>query len=258
VNATVHGPEGINYMAYNRCIGTRYCANNCPYKVRRFNFFDYGVTAFKGSYYGQDLAPYWGRRNPNLVPPRLREKLSEIERMRMNPDVTVRSRGVMEKCTYCIQRINAARVETKLHDLAHVPDGFFQTACQQACPTGSIVFGDHLDPSSRVHAMREHPRTYAMLGYLNTRPRTTYMVGVKNPNRRLLEARGDRHRLELMDDPFHGGGGHEEPDAHAAPAGGGHSNAGRRSFMRDGMKAAADRGYALSLRVLGAATGVHA
>ncbi len=255
VNATVHGPEGLNYMTYNRCIGTRYCANNCPYKVRRFNFFDYGVTAFKGKYYGEEQVPYFGRRNPNLVPPRLREKLREIEKMRMNPDVTVRSRGVMEKCTYCVQRINAARVEMKLHDLQNIPDGFFQTACQQACPTGSIVFGDHLDTASRVHAMREHTRTYAMLGYLNTRPRTTYMVGVKNPNRKLLEARGDRRRIDEMDNPFgdhgHGGGGDSHEGGGHAPAGSGHSDAGRRSFLRDSVKSAADKGYALSLRVLG-------
>jgi molybdopterin-containing oxidoreductase family iron-sulfur binding subunit len=113
VNATVHGPEGINYMVYNRCIGTRYCANNCPYKVRRFNFFDYGVTKFNGDYVGKELVEKYGpdrggitgsgthnKINPNLIPPRLRDKLDEISKMQKNPDVTVRSRGVMEKCTY--------------------------------------------------------------------------------------------------------------------------------------------------------------
>ncbi len=126
VNATIHGPEGINYMTYNRCIGTRYCANNCPYKVRRFNFFDYGVTRFNGDYFFKEvvekIAPERGgitgsnehnKINPNLIPPRLRQKLDEISRMQKNPDVTVRSRGVMEKCSYCIQRINAARIETE-------------------------------------------------------------------------------------------------------------------------------------------------
>lgn len=266
VNATVHGPEGLNYMTYNRCIGTRYCANNCPYKVRRFNYFDFGVAKFKGPYVGEEAVPYFGERNPNLVPPRLRAKLDEITKMQMNPDVTVRSRGVMEKCTYCIQRINAARVEVKLHDLGQVPDGFFQTACQQACPTGSIVFGDMLDASSAVRRMRDHPRTYAMLGYLNTRPRTTYMVGVKNPNRALVEAMarrgapGAEERLHLMDDPFGGhgspAGGHGTGEP-GAPAG--HSDAGgRRGFLRDAARAAADRGYALSLPVIGALAGAPA
>jgi len=127
VNATIHGPEGINYMTYNRCIGTRYCANNCPYKVRRFNFFDYGVTKFNGDYFFKEqveaVVPNrdgitgsgeHNKLNPNLIPPRLRQKLDEISRMQKNPDVTVRSRGVMEKCSYCIQRINAARIEMNL------------------------------------------------------------------------------------------------------------------------------------------------
>ena len=267
VNATVHGPEGLNYMTYNRCIGTRYCANNCPYKVRRFNFFDFGVTKFNGSYVGQDVMPYWGKRNPNLVPPRLREKLDEISRMQKNPDVTVRSRGVMEKCTYCVQRINSARIEVKLHDLKYVPDGFFTTACAQACPTDAIVFGDILDldtrydkkqgggqprVGSRVHEMREHARTYALLGFLATRPRTTYMIEVKNPNPRLRTP---------VEDPFHHGpheGGEHHEDSHDDGPAEPHTDAGRSLFLRDAGHAALDRGYALSLRVLGAATGVHA
>jgi MoCo/4Fe-4S cofactor protein with predicted Tat translocation signal len=243
VNATVHGPEGINYMTYNRCIGTRYCANNCPYKVRRFNFFDYGVLKFKGSYFGEDVMPYWGKRNPNLVPPRLRQKLDEISKMQKNPDVTVRSRGVMEKCSYCIQRINQSRIEVKLHDLSVIPDGFFQTACQQACPSDAIVFGDILDTDtaytgadgatrtgSRVYATRNHPRAYALLGYLNTRPRTSYLVAVRNPNPRLRKPE---------EDPF----GHHGGDVHE----GDHAT----TYRRDAGAAAEDRGYALSLRVLG-------
>ncbi|MCC6659601.1 MAG: TAT-variant-translocated molybdopterin oxidoreductase [Phycisphaerales bacterium] len=263
VAATIHGPEGLNYMTYNRCIGTRYCANNCPYKVRRFNFFDYGVTKFNGSYVGEDLMPYWGTRNPNLVPPRLRQKLDEISKMQKNPDVTVRSRGVMEKCSYCVQRINASRIEVKLHDLKYVPDGFFTTACAQACPADAIVFGDILDVDtkyegagggerlgSRVRQMRNHGRTYALLGFLATRPRTTYMVEVKNPNPKL--------RAPVVD-PFHHGGGHGESSEHEA-LGGAHSDAAqsRSLFLRDAGHAALDRGYALSLRVLGAVTGVHA
>jgi Fe-S-cluster-containing dehydrogenase component len=279
VNATIHGDEGLNYMAYNRCIGTRYCANNCPYKVRRFNFHDYGVAKFKGDYIGKDAFPQAGERNPNLIPPRLRERLNEIEKMQKNPNVTVRSRGVMERCSFCIQRINAAKVEVKLRNLASapgVPEGFFQTACQQACPSESIVFGDMLDTTanagkgSLVRQMREHNRTYALLGFLNTRPRTTHMAAVKNPNRTLLEKLGKSERLRLMDDPFgHHGGDHHDSgpgDDHAtpAPAGGGHSmlhgtrDPSRSMFIRDAAKKATDRGYALSLSVLSSFTGLNA
>lgn len=219
VTATVHGVEGTNNMAYNRCIGTRYCANNCPYKVRRFNFFDYGVTKYNGAFFGEkalfgDEGIDQSRFNKNLVPPRLREKLSEISKMRMNPDVTVRSRGVMEKCSYCIQRINAARQEVKVKDIwkngqitemgkgyeAPIPDGFFQVACQQACPTDSIVFGDILDPGSEVHASRESERSYMLLGYLNTRPRTSHMLRVRNPN----PAIGGLDHHDPLDHGYHG------------------------------------------------------
>ncbi len=264
VNATVHGAEGLNYMTYNRCIGTRYCENNCPYKVRRFNFFDYGVTQFNGSYIGQEainkIAPDRGGLtgsgvhndvNPNLIPPRLREKLTQIERMQKNPDVTVRSRGVMEKCTYCIQRINESRVELKIRKIFGVPDGFVQTACQQACPTDAIVFGDILDSASnggqgsRMRQMREHQRTYMLLGFLNTRPRTTYMVRVSNPNPALRTP---------VEDPFghHGSHGTDDHGAHGGDGHAPHADAGmsRSTFLRDGGKKLADKGYALSLRVL--------
>jgi MoCo/4Fe-4S cofactor protein with predicted Tat translocation signal len=254
VNATVHGPEGLNYMTYNRCIGTRYCANNCPYKVRRFNFFDYGVTKFNGDYYFKEIIDDVGGRvpgqegitgsraynkiNPNLIPPRLRQKLDQISRMQKNPDVTVRSRGVMEKCTYCIQRINAGRIEAKLAGLSEIPDGMVQTACQQACPSDAIVFGDMLDPSSRVHALRVNARSYALLGYLNTRPRTSHMVRVRNPNPALCTP----ERRASWENPFHHapGRGGEKGTPHAV----------RRdpSSWRDG-------GYTLSLPVV---TGTHA
>jgi molybdopterin-containing oxidoreductase family iron-sulfur binding subunit len=262
VNATVHGPEGINYQVYNRCIGTRYCENNCPYKVRRFNFFDYGVTKFNGDYLGKEtlesVMPDRGgitgsgvhnKINPNLIPPRLREKLEQIEQMQKNPNVTVRSRGVMEKCTYCIQRLNESRIEMKLHDLKVMPDGFVQTACQQACPTESIIFGDRLDQASDsgkgslVRQRQGHQRTFMLLGYLNTRPRTTYMVRVNNPNPRLRTP---------VADPFGHGGGHG-----GEGEGGGHApehaalEMDRSSFIRSQTKAIADKGYALSLRVLG-------
>ncbi|MBX3317479.1 MAG: TAT-variant-translocated molybdopterin oxidoreductase [Phycisphaeraceae bacterium] len=245
VNATAHGTEGTNDMAYNRCIGTRYCANNCPYKVRRFNFFDYAVTKFNGSYYGKDLMPGGGPKNVNLIPPRLRQKLDEISRMKMNPDVTVRSRGVMEKCSYCMQRINAARVETKLQGLPGIPDGFFQVACQQACPSNAITFGDILDESSKVSKARQNQRSYMLLGYLNTRPRTSHMVRVSNPNPKLRKP---------VEDPFHhgyGDHGHEEHGGHPDAHGNGHA-------FFDSRKRSTDDGYALSLRVLGASAGVHA
>ena len=205
VNATAHSPEGLNDMAYNRCIGTRYCSNNCPYKVRRFNWFDYATKQFQGGFgqLGEGLPDSAMPANQNWVPPRLRAKVSEIRSMQSNPNVTVRSRGVMEKCTYCVQRINRAKVETKLQDLDHVPDGFFQVACQQACPAEAIVFGDIADPGAGVVPLREHARTYMLLAYLNTRPRTTYMDRLRNPNPALREPNLD---------PFH----HHAHDDHAS------------------------------------------
>lgn len=271
VNATVHGPSGLNYMVYNRCIGTRYCANNCPYKVRRFNFFDYGVKKFKGSFIGEETLNDLGVEGPNnvnLIPPRLRERLDEISKMRTNPNVTVRSRGVMEKCSYCVQRINEARVEAKLSDLDFIPDGMFTSACAQACPTDAIVFGDMNDTKtnyplpgggvrtgSRVANIRSHQRSYALLGYLNTRPRTTHILGIRNPNPELVSA----ERAAVWKNPFHHGhdahdGGHGgEHGTPAAPgekpAEGGH---GQRNGGVDPVRAALDAGYKLSLAVLNA------
>jgi len=173
VNATVHDDEGINTMAYNRCIGTRYCANNCPYKVRRFNYFDWNKRSI-GHFYEGPLGP---------------DGMPELVKMVKNPEVTVRMRGVMEKCTYCVQRIENAKIQHKVKvaqagDPADIvlPDGAVKTACQQACPVEAIVFGNILNPDSAVSKAKAQDQDYGLLFYLNTRPRTTYLGKLRNPN----------------------------------------------------------------------------
>jgi len=148
VLATVHSSEGLNEQVYNRCVGTRYCANNCPYKVRRFNWFEYP--------------------HPDA-----------LQNLVLNPEVTVRSRGVMEKCSLCVQRIEAGKIAARSQGQP-VADGAIQTACQQSCPAAAIVFGDMNDPQSAIHAALENPRRYRVLEELNVRPSVSYLRVVKN------------------------------------------------------------------------------
>ncbi|MFZ4506912.1 MAG: TAT-variant-translocated molybdopterin oxidoreductase [Fimbriimonas sp.] len=192
VAATVHSHEGLNQMVYNRCVGTRYCSNNCPYKVRRFNYLNYSdnqhqfahlVTPWKQVGVGERLVP-----GPIHAP---KDRGIPLLRLLNNPDVTVRGRGIMEKCTYCVQRINEARIEAKKLG-RDVADGEIVTACQQACPTQTIVFGDIADPESAVSRTRKDPRSYLLLENLQTRPRTSHLAKLRNPNPALNYVSRDR------------------------------------------------------------------
>ncbi len=207
VNATVHDSQGLNVMAYNRCVGTRYCANNCPYKVRRFNFFDWNKREIDHFYEG----PLGPAGKP------------EIKSLQKNPEVTIRMRGVMEKCTYCQQRIDVevikAKVAARDSGDVKVRDGAIKTACQQVCPTGAIVFGDVADADSEVSKIKNSDLNYGILGYLNTRPRTTYLARLRNPNPLMPDyktmplSRMEYEKLNVHgaahgEDAEHGDGGH--------------------------------------------------
>ena len=207
VNATVHNEEGLNVMAYNRCIGTRYCANNCPYKVRRFNFFNYNdrpienvklpVLGEVGELY---LGPLAGRDGPLTY-----KGSPESVMLQKNPNVTVRIRGVMEKCTYCVQRIEEAKITQlrKSNNLGHgsgditLPTDSFKVACQQACPAEAITFGNMNDEKSKVSILKLDERNYGVLAYLGTRPRTTYLGRVRNPNPAMPGAEHIGHTSEF-------------------------------------------------------------
>jgi Fe-S-cluster-containing dehydrogenase component len=188
VNATVHSEDGLNVMAYNRCVGTRYCSNNCPFKVRRFNYFDYnqrpvGKRKVAGALniYEEYFAPLTTKGAPDII------------KLQKNPNVTVRMRGVMEKCTFCVQRIEEAKIAAHARAGAsadtRIPGDSFTTACAQACPTGAIVFGDIKDPESRVSKMKQQDRNYRLLDYLNVVARTSYLARIRNPNPKMPDAK---------------------------------------------------------------------
>ena len=238
VNATVHDQEGLNVMVYNRCVGTRYCSNNCPYKVRRFNFLDYNkrsLAELKGPRYPTpllhatdgkwDILRWW---SDPMDPTKGMRNADEWDLIKMikNPDVTVRMRGVMEKCSFCLQRIEGAKITQKVKAGASgdviVPDGAaskevtaLKTACQQACPAGAIVFGNIADPESAVSKRKTSPRNYSVLEFLLTKPRTTYLARVRNPNPSMPDFVEEPFSLQEWESK----GNHVEEEHEAAPAG---------------------------------------
>jgi molybdopterin-containing oxidoreductase family iron-sulfur binding subunit len=195
VAATVHTDEGINAMAYNRCIGTRYCANNCPYKVRRFNYFNFNEDIGVG--YGIDA-----------YPGTIESASRKLQALVLNPEVTVRGRGVMEKCTYCVQRVEAAKITARKEGGRPIADGDVITACQAACPTSAIEFGNVADPNSRVFKAKEDIRSYGMLEQLNVKPRTTYLSRIRNTPIALM-TRAQIDDLVKTEEPHH-----DDHDAH--------------------------------------------
>ena len=239
VNATVHDEEGLNVMAYNRCVGTRYCSNNCPYKVRRFNFFDYNKRSLDqlvGPFYGSPLNSskdgelnairWWKNPDAGTRP----DDEWDLMKLIKNPDVSVRMRGVMEKCTFCVQRIEQSKIAKKVKAGAsgdvqlNEKDGSSpKVACQQACPAEAIAFGNLLDPNSRVSQLKKNDRDYDVLGFLDTRPRITYLARIRNPNKNMpdyKEIETPKNLKEYMNtqgSPFetHGHAAGEAPGAAA-------------------------------------------
>ena len=203
VNATVHDHEGLNLMVYNRCVGTRYCSNNCPYKIRRFNYFDYNKRPLKALYKG----PLASRPQAEM----------DLVKLVKNPDVSVRMRGVMEKCTFCVQRIESAKISQKVKAGAsgdvQVPEGTFTTACAQACPAEAIVFGNIADPNSRVSKLKKQQRDYSVLEFLATKPRLTYLAKVRNPNPKMP----DYYEMPLTFQEYSQKMGGNPLEAHASP-----------------------------------------
>jgi MoCo/4Fe-4S cofactor protein with predicted Tat translocation signal len=205
VNATSHDTEGLNVMTYNRCVGTRYCSNNCAWKVRRFNYFDFNKRPIA---YGDSTLDMSG---PLYKGPFAKRGPSELELFKMsrNPQVTVRMRGVMEKCTFCTQRIEAAKIVRKVKagasgDVRVTDADGLQTACQQACPADAIVFGNQLDEGSRVNEWKRNPRDYVVLGFLDTRPRLTYLAKLRNPNPKMPDFREIPLSVEEYKQMYHG------------------------------------------------------
>ena len=214
VAATVHTDDGINAMAYNRCIGTRYCANNCPFKVRRFNYFNYN----------EDVGVGYGI---NAFPASIENANRKLQQLVLNPDVTVRGRGVMEKCTYCVQRVEQAKIEARREGDGEIADGAVVTACQAACPTNAIEFGNVGDADSKVAKKHADIRSYGMLAQLNVKPRTRYLARIRNTHPMLMT------RVQLTDltelEPPHHHAGHEA--AHGEES---HGEGGRGSHGEDG------------------------
>lgn len=208
VNATVHSEDGLNVMAYNRCIGTRYCANNCPFKVRRFNFFDYNQRDVLGSKNG---GWFTGLHKWNLIS---EKKTEDTVKMQKNPNVTVRMRGVMEKCTFCVQRIQEAKIAAKVaaRDSAEyrIPADSFTSACAQACPADAITFGDINNEESSVAKLKNSERGYRLLEYLNIKARVSYLARIRNPNPKMPGA----EKIGAAMKSHHGGEKHEDAAEH--------------------------------------------
>jgi molybdopterin-containing oxidoreductase family iron-sulfur binding subunit len=239
VNATVHSEEGLNVMVYNRCVGTRYCSNNCPFKVRRFNFFNYNDRSVTDKI--EHGLPGFEGKQQLILGPLARWGMDEISKLQKNPNVTVRSRGVMEKCTYCVQRIETAKISQKIKagvtgDLS-LPTDSVRSACQEACPAEAIVFGDIKDPESQVAKQRQLPQNYHLLEYLNIQTRTSYLARLRNPNPKMPgAAKIGRINAE-----------HEENEPSAAAG----SESGREQMPAGNASAAADGGGQTSVPIGG-------